>query len=491
MLHIDADSLDGTYICAAALVEAQIPDVAGGADLRGQIDRLMAGVVPITVNRVRLGSTASSYDNGGEGIGGGEACNNVRGVGFLGAVDGCYVILIAGFVHHVCIRVSQSTGAGQIAAIAVNLIAAWCSGGRGLPVEVHDRVAGSGGQVLGRGIVGAHGREDDVIQPGAVTAIGPRNVFGVGPGQGVIAGGQGIGSLCPACGTGPLAFLYAIDVETQKVIVAFGGYLVPEAEIASAADYHRQAEGGAAVVGDSAGLGGIGAGKDLRALHCPGHGAVIHPGIQSEVPGLKTFIRRGKQCDRDAAGGSVPAIVSGDHHNAVGAAGITCGVPDPGIGAGSVGAFQHIINIKCHAGDVAVSIGGGGSYRDAAVEVMHRSTGRGGDGNRGHGGIGGKQGLVGIDAPAAQLAEVVLVHGVVIVSGGFQNILNISAAEGAAVAVGIGDNQSRHAGRVGTGHRCALVEAVITSAPAAKHALGGDVVGLATGGGDVHPGVVV
>ena len=263
VLHIDADSLDGTYIGAAALVEAQIPDVAGGADLRSQIDSLMAGVVPITVYRIRLGFAAVAYDDGRDGIGGGEACNNVRGVRFLSAVDGCYVILIAGFVHHVCIRVSQSAGAGQIVAIAVNPVAAWCSGGRGLPVKVHDSVAGSGGQVLGRGIVGAHGREDDVIQPGAVAAIGPGTIFGIGPGQSVAAGRQGVGSLCPACGTRPLAFLYAIDVETQKVIVALGGYLIPEAEIARAADHHRQAEGGAAVVGDGAGLGGIGAGKDL------------------------------------------------------------------------------------------------------------------------------------------------------------------------------------------------------------------------------------
>ena len=226
-------------------------------------------------------------------------------------------------------------------------------------------------------------------------------------------------------------------------------------------------------------------------MHRPGHGAVVYPGIQSEVSCLETFIRRGKQCDRDAAGGCVPAIVGGDHLNAVGAAGISCGVPDPGIGAGSVGAFQHIINIKCHAGDVAVRVGSGGCYRDAAVEVMHRSTGRGGDGNRGHGGIGGKQGLVGIDAPAAQLTQVALVHGIMVVSGGFQNILHIGAAEGAAVAVGIGDNQSCHAGSVGTGHRGALVKAIIASAPAAKHALGGDAVGLTAGGGDVHPGVVV
>ena len=122
---------------------------------------------------------------------------------------------------------------------------------------------------------------------------------------------------------------------------------------------------------------------------------------------------------------------------------------------------------------------------------MHRSTGRGGDGNRGHGGIGGKQGLEGIDAPAAQLPQVALVHAVMVVSGGFQNILHIGAVESPAIAVGIGNNQSRHAGSMRAGHRCALVEAVVASAPAAQHALGGDAVCLAAGGGDVHPGVIV
>ena len=145
----------------------------------------------------------------------------------------------------------------------------------------------NGGSNMGDG---RGGREDDVVDPGAVLAAVDRHVLGVSPFQAVDAWGEREGYRFPIHLARPVAEIVVVDGEIQAVVVGLGRHFQIEADFVVGCNLKVDVEHGSLVAADLGGLGAVAAfvsamGDDFPCVD----DAAVMPVESAEVAGLETF----------------------------------------------------------------------------------------------------------------------------------------------------------------------------------------------------------